>query len=322
MGEADSLPTPNPDPSAGGDPSDPAVRLSTFQALSAGLPASTVVRCTAQLNGKLYAVVEASAGNGLYVLDSGSTEWHAVDIALRTGEHFTSIVRVDFDLYATAAHATTPQGSTFKFDHTRGTWAKLAGAPDVQTWTVVKRNDEILLATLSALYVSKDSGATFARRGTQWAAPMDKPLRQLVAAKAQTRLFAVQEGTGGYGALYYSDDAGETWQTNIVPAPVRGFAADTAYAFADVKGLGAVRSDNYGSTFKPMNMGVTAQNFVTLGKKVFAATMNGLRLSEDGGGTWKDPANGLPTTEVKSIHVAGSSMLAATVQGVFVAEVR
>lgn len=54
---------------------------------------------------------------------------------------------------------------------------------------------------------------------------------------------------------------------------------------------------------------------------MFAGTMTGVRVSDDGGAVWRDGNEGLPpSTQVKSLWVAGPAVIAATATQLFVAE--
>jgi hypothetical protein len=85
---------------------------------------------------------------------------------------------------------------------------------------------------------------------------------------------------------------------------------------------GAQRSDNYGSTFHPLTADAPAQAFAVVGSRAFAGTTSGVRVSDDGGATWRDASEGLPpSTNVKELFASGPALLAAGSSGIYVAAV-
>ncbi len=93
---------------------------------------------------------------------------------------------------------------------------------------------------------------------------------------------------------------------------------------ADVAGDGAQRSDNYGNTWHPIQgLGARAHSFYLSAARTFAGTSNGVKVSDDGGVSWRDSSTGLPAaTEVRGLYLAGSSLFSSGGGLVFVAAVR
>ncbi len=325
VGEAEWVLVPGGAPVAPPNGARP-VRLSGFHSLSAGLPAAAEVKYTAHLDGSVYAVVQSGTESGLYVLPSGASRWEKTGPALRPGEQFRFVVRIDLALYATAANVSSGQGSVWRLDFGDDAWERLE-APDLPATALVKKGGELLLAaqgdpTTAGLYASSNRGATWTKRADATkvtSAFLRAPVRTFVAAPAQQRMFAVGDAASGFGGLHYSDDSGATWSPAPLEGDVRGIHAAGQYVFVDVTTDGPHRSDNYGSTWHPMSLGASAPSFFVTGERAFAGTSNGVKVSDDAGQTWRDASDGLPPAPVHHLYLAGSSLFAAAAGQVFVA---
>jgi hypothetical protein len=278
-------------------------RMTSFQGLSSGLPANAVPRGIAHLDGTVYLVVDGQ----LFSLASAAQVWSAVVLPLAAGERVTSITRVDLALFVT-----TTEGLV-RLDWGEAAAVRVAAAPKAAS-ALLKKGSELLLATSSGLFVSKDKGASFTLRSS--AAVFTRPLKALVGAPAATRIFAAGE-TGG---LFHSDDAGATWIGGLVSGEVQAISAAGEFVLVQTAS-GTVRSDNYGNTFHPASVGAQPLGFGFSGKKAFAGKMTGVRVSDDGGKVWRDGNEGLPpASQVRSLWVAGPAVVAATATQLFVAE--
>lgn len=139
----------------------------------------------------------------------------------------------------------------------------------------------------------------------------------LVGSTAAQRIFAA----GQTGGLFYSDDAGATWVGGLVEGDVQALSAAGEFVLVQTATVGTMRSDNYGNTFHPVAVGAQPLGFGFSGKRVFAGTMTGVRISDDGGKVWRDGNDGLPAAvQVSSLWVAGPSVVAATATQLFVAQ--
>jgi hypothetical protein len=279
-------------------------RLSSFQGLSSGLPANAKPTAIAHLDGTLYMVAEGQ----LYSLASAAKSWNSVALPLASGEQVTSVTRVDLALYLT-----TTEGLL------RMEWGdlipvRISAAPRGCS-ALVKKGTELLLASSSGLFASKDKGASFVSRST---APLfSKPLKAFVASSAAQRIFAAGE-TGG---LFFSDDVGASWSSGLVAGEVTAISASGSLVLVQTSTAGTQRSDNYGNTFHPVSIGAQPRGFGFSTTKAFAATMSGVRVSDDGGNVWRDGNEGLPpSAQVDSLFVAGPAVVAAAENQVFVAE--
>jgi hypothetical protein len=307
VGEADWVLAPGGDQPTG--PTGPTGPSVAFQGLSEGLPSSPSLAGTAQLDGTLYAV----ANDGLYALPSGSSKWTQVDV-MQTGERATSITRIDTAIYMTTSDG-AGHGGLYRRSLADDTFTAVAGAPNEESYALLKKDGELLMTTTGALLASSDSGATWKVRST--AALFASPVTQLVASPAALRMFVVVSG-----ALYHSDDSGATWSDGIIQDQIVAISAAGQYVLVQTAS-GTVRSDNYGNTFHPVDIGGSAATFVISGQQAFAGTTTGLRASGDAGATWKDANNGLPAgTAVTQLFLSGGALVASTGAGVYVAQLQ
>jgi hypothetical protein len=278
-------------------------RMTSFQGLSSGLPMNAAPRGIAHLDGTVYLVVNGQ----LFSLASAAQAWTAVSLPLAATEKVTSVTRVDLSLFITTTEGllTLEWGDSVAM--------RRAAAPKGVS-ALLKKGTELLVATSSGLFVSKDKGATFSLRSS--ATVFSRPVKALVGAPAAVRIFAAGE-TGG---LYFSDDAGVTWATGLVSGDVQALSAAGAFVLVQTS-AGTQRSDNYGNTFHPATVGAQPLGFGFSGTRAFAGTMTGVRISDDGGKVWRDGNEGLPTSaQVSALLVAGPAVVAATSTQVFVAE--
>ncbi len=284
-------------------PVEERARMTSFQGLSSGLPSNAAPRGIAHLDGTVYLVVDGQ----LFSLASGATAWLPVILPLAATEKVTSITRVELSLFIT-----TTEGLV-RLDWGDAVAVRLAAAPKAAS-ALLKKGTELLLATSSGLFASKDKGATFTLRSS--GALFSQPLKALVGASAATRIFAA----GAAGGLFYSDDAGATWTGGLVTGDVQAISAAAEFVLVQTS-TGTLRSDNYGNTFHPATVGAQPLGFGFSGKRAFAGTMNGVRVSDDGGKIWRDGNEGLPpSANVRSLWVAGPAVVAATATQLFVAE--
>lgn len=290
------------------------VRLSTFQAITAGLPTGAAPQSSAHFDGALY----LAAGDGLFALDTGSTTWRAVPLGSAAGEKVTSVTRVDTSLVVTVADSAAGKGGAFRLDFGADAFVRLAAAPDAPAWSLARKGSTLLLVTTGGLFASSDRGATWARRSQPFASLFLQPAKGIWASAAAQRIFAVAAD----GTLHHSDDEGATWSTGLVRGKVTALAAGAAYVLLTSEVEGPLRSDNYGATFHPMTADATVQAFAVSGARAFAGTTDGVRVSDDGGGTWRDASEGLPpSTSVRSLFAAGPALIAGSADGLYVAAV-
>ena len=216
------------------------------------------------------------------------------------------MTRVELALYIT-----TSEG-LLRLDWSDTLATRLPAAPKSAS-ALLKKGSELLVATSSGLFASKDKGLTFTLRSG--AALFAQPLKALVGSAAAARIFAAAQ-TGG---LYFSDDSGASWNLGLVDGDVQALGAAGAFVLVQTS-TGTHRSDNYGTTFHPIAVGAQPLGFGFSGTRAVAGTMGGVRVSDDGGKVWRDGNEGLPAAaQVSSVWVAGPAVVAATANQVFVA---
>jgi len=296
-------PAGGPEGGAGGGAAA-STRLSTFQGLSDGLPADAAPQALAQLDGKLY----LSTAAGVFSLPSTGRTWAAEALPLRSGEQVTSLARVDLSICVT-----TTQGLWVRA-YTDEAFTLVASAP-AGAFGLAKKAGELFLATSSGLHVSTDKGATWKRRFS--GAPFTTTSGQFVAAAAQARLFVVDAA----GKVWSSDDDGATWETGVITGTVKTLSAGGPVVLA-MTATQTLRSDNYGNTFHPVSTDWSPLAVAVTPSWAFAGTMNGVRVSDDGGATWRDGSAGLPaSSEVRALFTAGNALLAHAKGTIYLASV-
>lgn len=284
-------------------------RLSAFQGLSSGLPASAAVESTAHLDGVLYAI----ANGALYRLPSGAANWEAFSLpGLNAGEKITQLIRYDLSLFISVADANN-KGGVLELGIGDEKWSRKTPAGFPAVHSLLRKGSTLYAATSSGLQVSTSGGA-FSVKTTL--APFNAKTKLLSASEAQL-IFAV----GATGALFQSDDFGRTFRaTPTVKGAVKAIAASGAVVMVISASEGVLRSDNYGSMFHPLAMGPSPLSLAFNGKQLLAGTPMGLKVSDDAGLTFKTGGEGLPAqTSIASVFVAGPAVVAQANGQTFVA---
>jgi fibronectin type 3 domain-containing protein len=113
------------------------------------------------------------------------------------------------------------------------------------------------------------------------------------------------------------------WQQTNGPygGIVNCFAVSGTNLFAGTNGSGAFLSTNNGTSWIPVNAGLTSTyvwSFVFSGTNLFAATGNGVFLTTNNGATWSSASNGLASNHIWTLAVSGTNLFAGTLgEGVF-----
>ncbi|MBC7774161.1 MAG: T9SS type A sorting domain-containing protein [Phycisphaerae bacterium] len=120
-------------------------------------------------------------------------------------------------------------------------------------------------------------------------------------------------------------------RTNILPAQwvqtncptgggINAFAVKETYLFAGTGGGGIFRSDDNGTSWTPVNSGLTNTDVSSLavnGVYLFAGTSGGIFRSDDNGANWTSINSWIPL-DVNSLAVMGTNLFAGTYhEGVF-----
>jgi photosystem II stability/assembly factor-like uncharacterized protein len=138
------------------------------------------------------------------------------------------------------------------------------------------------------------------------------------------------------GLVHLSRDGGAHWEnlTNRLPglpewATVRTIeasphAAGTAFLVADAHRLGdrrplLWRTDDYGKSWRPLTAGLDPQTYLHVVREdperkdlLYLGAEGGVRISWDGGGSWRSPKLGLPPAAVHSLVVAQGDLVIGT----------
>ena len=273
------------------------LQVSTFQAVSSGLPSGFVPHGAALLDNTVYL-----GGDGIFTLDMSATQWVAASAPLNAGEVATSVTRDGTMVLVTVADAAGNHGGVLAYDFGPGTWRRTQ-APDAPAYALLKKGTQLLLAAGDSLWASSD-GDTWMKRSA--GACVQGAVKFLVGSPAAQRIFSVAQS-----GLCYSDDQGMTWSTGLLGGDIIALAAADQYVLAVSTTDGAQRSDNYGATFHPFDPGATVSALSMTSGEAFAVFAGGVRTSNDGGQTWSDGNDGLPSGTIDSFLIAGNEVLAS-----------
>jgi photosystem II stability/assembly factor-like uncharacterized protein len=197
---------------------------------------------------------------------------------------------------------------------------------DIMTLTLDRRLPDVLYATAcSGIYRSRDA----AQRWTK--------VRGIPSSSRRTRAFALHPlrtdtlYAGTTEGFWSSEDGGTSWRLRtdrrLVVNAVLVLRDGTLILGAD--GAGVLRSSNGGASWAPSNLGFS-ERFVSrvlfdpahsrvlasiLGDRQFGGVFSAPRPE----GPWHRVASGLEGREVLSLALAGSSLLAGTDDGLFMA---
>lgn len=290
------------------DAGPPPIKYTQFTSRSNGWPSGAAVRGAAVLDNVLYAAND----QGIYALPATEVTWRRETNPLTGDLVPTSLQRIDQSLVLTAAGSTSG-GVWWRDVDTE--WARVVTAPDVPTWSLLRKSSDYLLVGTGGLYGSDAFDGTYAQRSD--AGVFAQPVRTFVAAPAQQLMFAAG------ASLAESRDNGVTWSPSTLRGTVDGVAASGAFVVVSTSMDGQQRSDNYGSTFRaqtaPLTGGVTF--YVAQGSTFWAGNNGGLFRSDDNGATFTEALNGLPAnTAVRGLYFAGGYVVADTVDGPYVTQ--
>lgn len=297
-------------------------KLGEWRAAITGLPQGDVVHA-AHLDGAVFVLVK---GAGLFMLKDGQAQWSAANPPISSAsEVVTSIALVDRALYASTSDAAT--GSLYRLKFSDDPWSKLSGAPPLPMNAIIKKGSAILVAVSGAnagLFASTDGGATFTRRTDSTKAPFfTKGIRNFAAAAAAARIFATGDIASGFGGLYASDDDGRTWTKLPLKGDVETISANGAVVLTSMTLEGELRSDNYGNTFRPVDVQGPSRAFFLSGQKGFAGSVGSVLVSDDAGASWRAADKDMPTTrEVGLVYLAGSTLVAVAGGQVYLSDLQ
>lgn len=306
--------------------------VGTWALRNEGLPAGARVSSIAHIDGAVFAIAHGATGeSNVFSLQRDSSTWTNVSPErFAATEQFVALSVIGTTLYLTSADEAQNRGALYTLRFSDDPWKRLESAPDLPMSAITRKEGRLLVAvhgspSTAGLYGSSDGGDTWIQLtdATGEAAFLGRPLRLFANSAGAQRFFATGETASGFGGLYASDDGGFTWKKSPVSGDVVDVRAANEFVLVCTTGDGELRSDNYGNTFKPMSVGAKAQSFFLSGSRAFAGTSDGVRVSADGGATWSDASDGLPSfVQVHSLYLAGGALVAAAQADVFVAELQ
>ena len=304
------------------DAGPPPIRYTQFTLRADGWPTAAKVVGAAVLDGVLY----VAHTDGVARLPFTETRWSVETTPLSGDLKPTSFQRIDQSLVMTAAGASMGGLFTRELD---GPWTQVAGAPTTPQWALVKRSSEYLLSTTGLLMRADSLTGPWTRRSVAGTPLFTRPVKRLVAAPAQQKIFASGDAANNFAGLYESANVGANWAASTtVFGPVEALAASGPIVLVSTSGspdagVGQQRSDNYGNTFRraanPIAEGVTF--YLAEGDTFWAGGPGGLKRSDDQGVTFTDASNGLPPGAVTSLTFAGGYVIADTANGPYVNQV-
>ncbi len=192
-------------------------------------------------------------------------------------------------------------------------WAQISSAePDIDILSIVMVNSDILAGTWEGFYRSADIGET-------WDAltPAGVPAGTAISALAllDTTLYA---GTTGH--IYKSIDNGDVWtevSTGLgAAARILSFVASGDSVYAGSASHGVFKKTGAESSWAAVNSGITdlhISQLAVLGTRLFAVTLTGVFISDNGGTSWAADGSGLE--DVNCLAVVGSQLYAGTDAG-------
>jgi len=179
-------------------------------------------------------------------------------------------------------------------------WNEVMIAPTVEQVSCVLSADSTIFVGANGIYRSTDGGANW---------KLDTSLYVSSFAFDGTYLFA-----GSGSDFYRSSKGGTTWSHSVLPGFLRSSStlavapngAGGTYLFAGMFSYGVARSTNQGSSWTPVNTGLTSTFVLTLlaypdgagGTNLYAGTGEGAFRSTNSGTTWTKMTNGLPETSI------------------------
>ncbi len=283
----------------------------SWSAINTGLPngAFLIVRSLAAQDNMLLAGTEY---DGVYRSINQGQNWEPVN----TGLPPSLIVRA-LALHGGAALAGTFGPGVFRSTNAGTNWTAANGgltSPFVLS----------LAVSGADLFAGTKGGGVFrsSDQGASWIAVNQGLTDPDVSALLVTgdKIFA---GTQDY--VFRSTDRGENWASARngmdVHSRIRALAAHRGMIFAGTDSGGVFRSADDGTTWTPVNSGLTTQDIYALAANdqfIFAGTIGGgVFRSADRGANWARVNSGLPKLEIYALKVVGESLIASTPGGVF-----
>ncbi len=294
-----------------------------------------------------HAALTATLTDGVFRTDNAAKTWNAANAGLPqdegAGEILTIAYSPDFASDQRAYCAVAGHGLFRSSDGGRNWMAAgvegedapsniqvIACAPVGRTGAALFLGDEE-----RGIWFSHDGGRRLARS----AGVDDESINALAVSPRYASDSTVYAGAGN-GAVYCSQDAGETFQKLSDPADSAPVLALLALAepggktllLAGTYGAGLARSDDGGQSWSDSAAGIPSQNWLCFAMVpefgtrpvMFAGgSQGGLFRSEDGGRGWSDAApgtEGIPVFQIAAspLFAADGRAFAATAVGLFI----
>ena len=282
----------------------------------------------------------ASAGldpdvvNGVYRSTDGGATWSSLNNGV-LGRRSGAVKSLSFVDGSPAVLLATAENGLYVSQDRGASWQS-ADPPYAALGGAVVADDRVLAMTNGA-------GIFRGRLGTGMTIAWEPD--PLVASEIHFAQVIVDSGTpgtiyaSGYpGGIFKSNDDGATWHeanfgmaSFVVEDPLRqGYYAlglaptDSSILYAGLYGRGIYKSIDTAGTWMPMNgeAGTMLGQYVTGlavdptdAEIVYVSTESGIYHTRDGGRTWKEANQGMPTTDVKSIRFTRAGELYAGTRG-------
>jgi photosystem II stability/assembly factor-like uncharacterized protein len=135
------------------------------------------------------------------------------------------------------------------------------------------------------------------------------------AAKG-TSIFA-----GTAGGVFLSNDNGANWTATTLATSTLSLVVNGNDVFAGTSGAGVYRSTNNGTSWTPINTGLTPTRINALavsGTSIFAGSETaGTFVTTNNGANWSPANTGITTLAVKTLAVNGTTLFAGSLSGIY-----
>ncbi len=165
----------------------------------------------------------------------------------------------------------------------------------------------LFAGTNGGLFLSSDSGANWNQ------VPFDTSNSSVTSIVAFGSILMV--ACGGSNGTFVSTDNGVNWNPvgNDLPPLVISFATMDGKFYAGTKGDGVFLSSDTGESWSWTGGGpMTVNSLVVVGGNLFAATDNGIFLSNGDSGSWVAVNSGLSGSRIYALAASGQNVFAGT----------
>ena len=210
--------------------------------------------------------------------------------------------------------AGTAYDGVYRSTDSGSTWSPArTGLVSLAVQALVSRGPALYVATSSGIQVSTDGGR-------YWNQLPAAPHGALCLALSGSYLVAGVQSDG----VYVSRDSGANWMQTLTLLTVTCLTVSGSNLYAGTEGSGVYLSTDNGLTWSSSSAGLTGGalfvwGITVQGGTLFASAGGKVYTWVNGGDTWTQTSNGLPTDAGKTITGNGSALFAGTTsQGVYV----